>query len=379
MRRVTPSVASVCEVQPRPSLEPERSRFRILAIDGGGIRGLIAAKVLARLEELLRARDGSPTLLDCFDLLAGTSTGGLISLALAAPGEDGGPPLTAARLVEIYRGEEGRAIFERPLVRRIPVLGSAIDLFLPKYSLGPLRKELEREVGAARMADARKDVLISAYDMHGREPRFFKRWTDDATQVSMVDAGLATAAAPTYFPSHRVGGGALVDGGVFAANPTVAAVVEALKRTEDPERLTPDDLLVVSLGTGDHELGYEPEAVERWGALDWALPQGGQRFGGEPPLIAAILDGQSDAAHHWAHVLLNHEPGTAVSRAAEMGAGPRYYRYEVGLRERLPMDDAGRRNIDLLEQCADALIRAREDELAALAEALTGPRGGTPP
>jgi hypothetical protein len=62
-----------------------------------------------------------------------------------------------------------------------------------------------------------------------------------------------------------------------------------------------------------------------------------------------------------------------------MGAGPRYYRYEVGLRERLPMDDAGRRNIDLLEQCADALIRAREDELAALAEALTGPRGGTPP
>jgi predicted acylesterase/phospholipase RssA len=365
---------SVCEVRPRPSFAPESSRFRILTIDGGGIRGLIAAKVLARLEELLRARDGSPTLLDCFDLLAGTSTGGLISLALSAPAEAGRSPMTAARLVEIYGGEEGRAVFERPIWRRLPLLGTAIDLFLPKYSLGPLRKELEREVGTATMADARKDVLVSAYDMHASEPRFFKRWTAEAEQVSMIDAGLATAAAPTYFPSHRVAGGALVDGGVFAANPTVAAVVEALKRTVAPDRLTPDDLLVVSLGTGDYELGYEPEAVERWGALDWILPKGKDPLAGEPPLIGAMLDGQSDAAHHWAHVLLNHEPGEPVSGPPEMGAGPHYYRYEVGLREPLPLDDASEANIELLEQCADALIAAREDELAALAEALASPR-----
>src|ERR687891_515875 len=100
MRRVTPSTASVCELQPRPLLAPAPSDFRILAIDGGGIRGLIAAKVLVRIEELLRAREGSPPLLDCFALRAGTSTGGLISRALTAPGEAGGPPLTAARLVE---------------------------------------------------------------------------------------------------------------------------------------------------------------------------------------------------------------------------------------------------------------------------------------
>lgn len=365
---------SVCEVHPRPSVAPEASRFRILAIDGGGIRGVIAARVLARLEELLREKDGSPALVDCFDLFAGTSTGGLISLALSAPAEAGRPPISAARLVEIYTGAEGRAIFGRPLVRRLPLLGTAIDLFLPKYSLGPLRQELERQLGTATMADARSDILVTAYDMHGREPRFFKRWTAEATEVSMVDAGLATAAAPTYFPSHRVGRGALVDGGVFAANPTVAAVVEALKRTEPPKQLTSDDLLVVSLGTGHHEIGYEPEAVERWGALDWILPQGKQPLDGEPPLIATMLDGQSDAAHHWAHVLLNHDPGEAVSASAEMGAGPRYYRYEVGLREPLPLDDAGPANIDQLEECADALIAARGDELTALADALASPR-----
>ena len=136
----------------------------------------------------------------------------------------------------------------------------------PRYGLDGLRKALESRFGDRRMSEALTGVLIPAYDMHGRSPRFFKPWNEEAPQVRAVDAGLATSAAPTYFPALELGD-ALVDGGVFVNNPTIAATIEALKRTEG-EPLRPDDLLVVSLGTGQHERGYDPGEVAGWGR--WA-------------------------------------------------------------------------------------------------------------
>jgi uncharacterized protein len=331
-------------------------------------------KVLERLEELLAADEPPQRLVGCFDLIAGTSTGGLITLALSAPPPPGQAPLTPARLVEIYAGPEGRAIFERPAWRELPVVRRVVDLFEPRYSLKPLREELGRQVGAATVADATTEILVTAFDMQAQQPVFFKRWDERVNSTSMVDAGLATAAAPTYFPAHGTLGGALVDGGVFVANPTVAAIVEALKRTVDPAPIQRDDLLVVSLGTGHYERGFDLASVERWGALDWILPKGRSPLAGEPPLIDAMLEGQSDAAHHWAHVLLNHSPGQALAPASERGAGPNYYRYELELRRPLPMDDAGAANIRHLEECADLLIARRDDELSALAKALARPR-----
>jgi len=365
---------SVCAVAPRSSLPPARASWRILAVDGGGIRGLIAARILRRLEELLAAGDPPRRLTECFDLIAGTSTGGLITLALSAPSTAGRPAMTAKRLVEIYSGPQGRSIFERPPWRRLPGVGTVIDLLEPRYSLAPLRRELEREVGPARVADATTEILVTAFDMRAQTPIFFKRWDENVRDTPMVDAGLATAAAPTYFPAHGAAGGALVDGGVFAANPTVAAIVEALKRTAAPAPIEREDLLVVSLGTGHYQRGYDLERVARWGALDWILPQGRSPLSGEPPLIGAMLEGQTDAAHHWAHVLLNHRPGEPLARAAEMGTGPHYYRFELELRRPLPMDDAGEANVRRLHECADILIAQRGAELGALADTLRRPR-----
>jgi uncharacterized protein len=244
------------------------------------------------------------------------------------------------------------------------------DLFEPKYSLEPLRRELARQVGGATVADATTEVLVTAFDMDAQRPVFFKRWDDAVKATPMVEAGLATAAAPTYFPAVGVLDGALIDGGVFAANPTVAAIVEALKRTDAPAPLGRDDLLVVSLGTGHHQRGFDLATVRRWGALDWILPKGRTPLAGEPPLIGALLEGQTDAADHWAHVLLNHQPGRTPTRASEMGAGPRYYRFELELGRPLPMDDASEANVRQLEECAEVLISRREDELEALAGAL---------
>lgn len=352
---------------PRP-FEPPRPdlRLRVLAVDGGGIRGVIPARLLAHLEALLRERGGPTSIAERFQLVAGTSTGGLIALGLTTPGESGSPRMAAADLVELYEGEDGRAIFRRPLLRRLPVLGRLLDLFRPRYSLGPLTEVLESRLGEATLAEALTGVMVTSYDMTAREPRFLKPWQAQAPRLSVVDAGLATAAAPTFFPSHAVGSGALVDGGVFASNPTVAAIAEALKRTEDPAELAPGDLLVVSLGTGHHEVSHEHAAVRGWGALEWILP----RRGGDPPLIGAMLDGQSDAADHWAHMLLNHRPGDPPAGGDRLGAGPRYYRYQVDLPRSLPLDDASPDNIGRLREAAEVLIEARADELAALADAL---------
>lgn len=355
-------------VPERDFAEPLVPKLRILSIDGGGIRGLIPAVVLADLERRIAARSPGATLASCFDLIAGTSTGGLIALGLATPGADGEPAISAAEMVGIYGGEEAREIFERPPLRRIPGVGRLSDLIDPKYRLAGLERVLERRFGDRRLAEALTGVLITSYDMREREPRFLKPWQEQAEELRAVDAGLATAAAPTYFPALRVGGAALVDGGVFANNPAIAAAIEALKRTEG-EPVAPEDLLVLSLGTGHYERGYDPDRVAGWGALGWVLPAEG-----EPPLIGAMLDGQSDSADHWAHMLLNHRPGSRPARGSAIGAGPRYFRQQVDLTESVPLDGVAPAQIARLHEYGEALRDARDAEIEALARVLTAPR-----
>lgn len=343
-------------------------RFRILSIDGGGIRGLIPALVLAELERRLSDAAGAEQrIAERFDLLAGTSTGGLLALALTAPDPEAPtrPRLAAGELIRLYE-EEGPHIFSRGLVQRIRTLDGWIA---PRYSPGELRRALTERLGDARLADALRDLLITAYDMSAREPHFFKRWRareSDERNPSMVDAALATAAAPTYFPSHGLEDRALIDGGVFASNPTVAAISEALKRREEPGDLRPQDLLVVSLGTGIHESGFTQREVSGWGRIGWILPHGG-----EPPLLGAVLDGQSDAADHWAHMVLNHEPGDPLPALEELGHGPRYFRLQLRLPSPIAMDDASPKGLRALAEAARTLIAEREADLQAIVRQLT--------
>ncbi len=205
--------------------------------------------------------------------------------------------------------------------------------------------------------------------MHEPGPHFFKRWRARESadrDASMVDVGMATSAAPTYFPSHEIAERVLIDGGVFAANPVVAAVTEALKRRDDtPTDLAPRELLVVSLGTGQYEVGFEQRKVRRWGRIGWVWPRHG-----EPALISTFLDGQSDAAHHWADVLLNHRPGRAVVDPPEMGKGPHYYRFQTKLPRGLSLDDASQESLRELSAAGERLCAEREPELRELADRL---------
>lgn len=280
--------------------------------------------------------------------------------------------MSATELAGFYV-EDGPRIFRRSLLQKLRTLWGYAG---PKYSLGPLAEAVHRRLGDVGLAAAVREVVVASYDMAGREPFFFKRWrarepvgpSDPAREARnhpIVDAALATAAAPTYFPSHELGGRVLVDGGVFANNPSVAAITEALKRT-GAGRIECDDLLVVSIGTGVHEEGFDQRTVSGWGKIGWILPHRA-----EPPILGAVLDGASDGADHWAHMLLNHDPGAPAPGRAAIGRGPRYYRLQIRLEEAIALDDAREEVLArALPAAARALIADRESELDEIADRL---------
>src|SRR3954447_23959779 len=233
------------------------------------MRGLIPAVVLAEIER----RSGRRTA-ELFDLIAGTSTGGILACGLTRPGEGGAPAFTAADLIGFYESE-GPEVFHRALLKWVESVEGYVD---ERYDDSGLNAALRRYLDGTRLAEAVTDIFITAYEIERREAFFFRSSrarTDPAYDFSFVDVARATAAAPTYFEPARVhdtaGAGqyTLIDGSVFALNPAMVAYAEiaAAGRAEAID-------LVVSLGTGSHTRRLAFEDVRGWGQLEWARPLG---------------------------------------------------------------------------------------------------------
>lgn len=243
--------------------------FQILAFDGGGLKGLFAAAVLAEVEAQLQV-----SIVDHFDLIAGTSTGGLIALALGAG-------LTPAQIVDFYV-TEGPAIFGRP--RGISRIWHA------KHKPDGLRAALTQVFGDRRLGSSAKRLVIPAYsldlnDVHIFKTRHHKRLTRDHTEL-MVDVAMATTAAPTFLPAFTLRNQRLVDGGVWANNPTLVAVAEARSMLGIPL----EDMFVLSMGTTD-EVGDLPSRLDDGGYAQWVRRGGGM-------LLRAQATGSFHAAEH---------------------------------------------------------------------------------
>jgi len=314
---------------------------KILAIDGGGIHGLIPAVVLSDLER----RTGRRTA-ELFDLIAGTSTGGILACGLTRPGDDGTPAFTAADLIGLYEGE-GPEIFHPSLIKRI---GSVEGYADERYDDRALNAALRRYLDGARLSQAVTDLFITAYEIERRQAFFFRSSrarTDPAYDFSFVDTARATSAAPTYFEPVRVrdvadaSSYALIDGGVFALNPAMCAYAElaAAGRRDEID-------LVVSLGTGSHTRRLSFEDVRGWGQIQWARP-----------LIDVVFDGVAQT--------VDFELGQLL--------GPqRYVRFQTELTEASDdLDDAGDRNLEALRREGNRLVEERAADLERVAEVLT--------
>ncbi len=314
---------------------------KILAIDGGGIRGLIPAVVLADLER----RTGRRTA-EMFDLIAGTSTGGILACGLSRPADGGAPAFTAADLIGLYESE-GPEIFHRSLVKRIESVDGYVD---ERYDDVGLNAALRRYLDGTRLSQAVTDVFITAYEIERREAFFFRSSrarTDPTYDFTFVDTARATSAAPTYFEPVRVSDVAgasryaLIDGGVFALNPAMCAFAElaAGGRRDEIE-------LVVSLGTGSHTRRLPFEDVRGWGQLEWARP-----------LIDVVFDGGAQTVDFELGQLLGPE---------------RYVRFQTRLTEASDdLDDASDRNLEALRREGAHLVEDRAADLERVARLLT--------
>jgi uncharacterized protein len=319
--------------------------IRILSIDGGGIRGVIPAMILARIESLT----GKP-IAELFELIAGTSTGGILTLGLTKPGPDGRPQYPAAEMVGLYQQEGGR-IFHRPALRKILALGNLAE---DKYPPAGIESVLERYFGESRLKDALTDVIITSYETERRFPFFFKSRNARARadyDFAMKLVARAASAAPTYFEPLKLDSAvprdyySLIDGGVYANNPAMCGFVEA--RTTHPEC---GDFLLVSLGTGEFTRPLPYQGLKGWGVARWAKP-----------LLDVVFDCVSSTVDYQLRQLL--PPGAGSSR--------RYWRFQARLdKETDALDDTRPTNVRALTLLAEGLMRERCDDLQLLCEDL---------
>lgn len=282
--------------------------------------------VLTELE-----RRSGRRIFEMFDLIAGTSTGGILACALCAP-----DPLPASELVALYE-DEGPKIFDRSLFQRIR---SADGLLDEKYDDAALDRALERFLGQKRLSEARPDLIVPAYDTALPGPYFFKTAKARATpedDFPLSVVARATSAAPTYFEPLEAGERALVDGGVFAVNPAMSALAEVLKEVDAHE------VVLLSLGTGQRTHKRSFDEIKDWGVAKWARP-----------ILDVVFDGISDAVDYQ----LDHVLG-----------GERYWRLQTELTLASDeLDDASEDNLVKLRGHGDELIREQSAVLdAALA------------
>ena len=232
--------------------------FKILCIDGGGIKGLFSAQVLAKFEEVF-----STSIAEQFDLICGTSTGGIIALAASAN-------IPMSEVVKFYK-EKGPAIFAESKkgfwgrkflrIKQIAYHG--------KYSNEALKEALTEVFGDKKIAESSTLLCIPAFDIINAAPKVFKKDYNKFTEgdrMTYVDIALATSAAPTYFPIHHLEEHQFVDGGVWANNPSLVGLMEFLYQFANDERFNGVDIL--SISSLEVAAGSVPKK-ERSSFIDW--------------------------------------------------------------------------------------------------------------
>lgn len=276
-------------------MKPFRRNVAI-AIDGGGIKGVIVTRALAILEDYLHR-----PVYSIFRLAAGTSTGAIISASIAAG-------LTAQKMFELYTSL-GEVIFRKswrtwfwPLTRY-------------RYPLEPLEKIFQRAIGDLRMSDfwsiqPATDVVITTFDLLENRVRFIKPWKDEYRDWQVSKAVMASCAVPTFFPIVE---GQYVDGGVGAyANPCYLAAYELLFCLG----WKPAETTLISLGTGRSPHTYDPKRASSFWAWNWI-----------EPMLGAFMDSANEQQVHLVNTFFQ-----------ELD----FRRFQVNLNQPIAMDDASK-------------------------------------
>jgi len=310
---------------------------KILAIDGGGIFGIVPAVLLQKLEEMTKK-----PISHHFDMISGTSTGGIVALCLNKPNSKGKPAMTAEDTTNMYI-ERGEEIFTRSFWYKIT---SGNGWKNSKYGSKYIDKVLKETFGDFKLSECIKPTMVTSYNIESRSPFFFKSWyAPDRYDYNAYAVARATSAAPTYFSTaiakNLIDGSEqhLIDGGIFANNPSMCAYAEA-------KRLWPTEaILVVSMGTGSLNTPISSGTVKNAGLIKWA-----------PHIFSAMMDGVQDAVDYQLDKSLLKK---------------NYYRFQkelFGLND--AMDDASKKNVKAIRDFAEQMAEDFKPNLESLAGAL---------
>lgn len=249
---------------------------RVLSIDGGGIRGVLPGQIMVAIEKQIQKKTNNPEarLADYFDLMAGTSTGGILCAIYLTPDENGRPKYSAEEAVNLYL-KNGEDIFSEKFFALGGIAGE-------KYPSKPIEEALKKYLGDVKLSEMLRECLITSYDIERSAPHFFKRnkaKDNEGYDFLMRDVARSTSAAPTYFePSHVQSlsqvSYALIDGGVYVNNPTLCAYAATRKIDfgEDKMHPTASEMMLVSIGTGSTKYSYAYKKAKDWGAVGWIKP-----------------------------------------------------------------------------------------------------------
>lgn len=343
------------------------SKVRILSLDGGGIRGIIPATIMVEIENRLQLRTGNPDarIADYFDLIAGTSTGGILTGIYLCPGENNRPKFTAAQALNLYL-ENGKDIFQMEFLSKVAKLYVVFNEMYPSKFIEDL---LAQYFGDTELDDLLRPCLITAYDIRNRKAQFFNsvdaKGGKNIYNFKLKDVCRATSAAPTYFEPAKIESlqGAdytLVDGGVFVNNPALAAYSEArtIRFSQEVGPTKPDfpsakEMLIISIGTGTVKTPYHYDKIKNAGLISWL-----------PIVIDIMMSGNSETVDYHLRKMFN-----TLSTEDEKD----YYRMEPALQDASSeMDEVTDENLKNLHEAGlyfiaknDKLIEEIVDKLVA--------------
>lgn len=338
-----------------------KKKVRILSLDGGGIRGIISCVILKYIEEQLQILDNPNAKIgDYFDLVAGSSTGGLITAFILFPDENKNAKFSVQEVLNLYT-QKGEEIFN---VSFFEFLLNPFGLLKEKISERNLEKQLQEIFNNLELKDFIKPCLITSYDITGRRAKFFTSHdaSDSLENFYVKDVCRATSAAPTYFEPAKIRSlynqeFTLIDGGVYANNPALCAYAEARKIAfstvindeSKPNYPSISDMIIVSIGTGTVLKPYHFEDFDNAGKLKWISP-----------LIDILLSSNVETVDY--HLRKMYE--TLGQRNAK-----NYHRLMPGLKNASPeLDDTSKNNIFNLIQAGLDFVNENREELNNIAK-----------
>ena len=338
-------------------------KITILSLDGGGIRGIITCIILRYLEELLQQKDHKDAKLgDYFDMIAGSSTGGILASVLLFPDDSGKARYSIKKAFDLYT-QKGEDIFSVSLWE---ALINPFGLFSQRISQDNLQLQLSEFFGDLELRDFIKPSLITSYDIENRKAKLFNSVNANQSQQNFLvkDVCRATSAAPTYFSPVQIKSKygqffSLIDGGMFANNPALCAYAEArkvafgqlFKTDQKPDYPTVNDMMMVSIGTGTEMKSYPLRKYRNIGKLAWV-----------GPIIDILLSANAETVDYQLSQMFM----TLGTRHQQ-----NYYRINPSLKNASPeMDNVKKKNIEALIQAGLCYVEENREQLNAIADKL---------